>query len=370
MMWETAIAYLNFISRWVLLTAVLYKAYQTRDKGWALLTTAFFIDAMDIEDYILGPLGIAIKPCAYTVASKIPNFFIAILLIWGAVHLKYGESKLKHVISISAITITAYVWLFLLATDLIESPSVRSSIPSRFLGLSLIYFGVVLLNYVVSSHWIEKLFPWGLILLGALNLTYPVTRFIGWFAPIGFLLGALFRFIAATGAVKFVFYPVSPVTSKTEPDVKPGAFMFCSKADVLSKFGEFYTKPGTVIVTREDIMELSQRVNPESLVFWITRAKEGKLSDSPTVYATSPTRIDILTDLIARAVSQGYHVVYIDTFEYLMLENGFENAVKFLLNVKDRITSAGGSVILVANPEALDEKQRKILEREFEGGFR
>ncbi len=370
MTWSTVIAYLNFLSRWALFAAVLYKAYQTREKGWALLTTAFLIDAMDIEEYILGPLGITIKPCAYTVAAKIPNFFIAILLVWGAVHLKYGESKLKHVVYVSIITVTAYVWLFLLATDLISSPPARASVPSLFFGLSFIYFGVVLLNYVVSSHWAEKLFPWGLVLLGALNLTYPVTRFIDWFAPIGFLLGALFRFSAAVGAIKFVFYPLSPVTSSTELEIKPGAFMFRSREEALSKFGEFFTKPGAVIVTREDVRELSKKVHPETLVFWITRAKEGKLSESPTVYATSPTRIDILTDLIAKAVSQGYHVVYIDAFEYLMLENGFENAMKFLLNVKDRVTSAGGSVVLLVNPQALDEKQRKILEREFEGGFR
>ncbi|ASJ06811.1 DUF835 domain-containing protein [Thermococcus pacificus] len=365
MTWDTIIAYLNIISRWALFIAVLHKAYQTREKGWALLTTAFFIDVMDIEDYVLGPLGMTINSRAYEVASTIPNFFIAILLVWGAIHLKYGSSKLKHVLYISGVTVVAYVWIFLLATDLIESPSIRASVPSLLFGLASIYFGRVLLNYVVSSHWIEKLFPWGLILLGALNLIYPIARFIDWFAPIGFLLGAVFRFIAAIGALKFVFYPVSPVTSETELDIKPGAFMLRSKEEVLSKFGEFYAKPGTVLVTREDIKELSQRAHPETLVFWITRSAEGKLSESPTVYATSPTRIDILTDLIAKAVSQGYHVVYIDAFEYLMLENSFENAVKFLLNVKDRVISSGGTLILVINPDTLTERQRKIIEREF-----
>ena len=360
-----AISYLNFLSRWALFLTILYKAYHTKDKGWAILTAAFFINALDIENYILNPLGLKIAPAAYPVASKIPNFFVAFLVLWGAVHLKYGESKLKHVAYISVSIVVAYVWLFILAVNVIENPTIQGSVPSFFFGASFIYLGLVLLNYVVSTHWVEKMFPWGLILLGALNLTYPVTRYILWFAPIGFLLGALFRLMAAIGAVKFVFYPLAPVSEETKVHVKPGAFMFSSKEAVRNAFNGFMSEPGTVIVTREDIRRLIGDVHPETLVFWVTRAKDGKLSDSPTVYAISPTRMDILTDLIVKAISQGYHVVYIDAFEYLMLENGFENSMKFLLNVKDRVVSSGGTLILVVNLHTLTERQRKIMEREF-----
>ncbi|MEO2152200.1 MAG: DUF835 domain-containing protein, partial [Thermococcus sp.] len=43
-----------------------------------------------------------------------------------------------------------------------------------------------------------------------------------------------------------------------------------------------------------------------------------------------------------------------------------ENAVKFLLNLKDRVVAEGGALVLVINPEVLNEKQRRIIEREFE----
>lgn len=80
----------------------------------------------------------------------------------------------------------------------------------------------------------------------------------------------------------------------------------------------------------------------------------------------SPTSIDILTDLVANALRKGYRTVYIDSVEYLIIENGFERTMKFLLNLKDMTLNANGLMILVINEETLDEKQKGMIEREFE----
>ncbi|WP_297512969.1 DUF835 domain-containing protein [Thermococcus sp.] len=360
------IPYLNFISRWALFVAVAYKAYETRDKGWVLISTAFFINAFDVENYVLNPLGVHLNPEAYVIASKVSNFFFGILLIWGAFHLKYGKTDFRHTVYISILAVASYIWLFLLATDIFKSPTQESILPSLVLGGSLVYLGWVLDKYVISRETPEAMFPWGLILLGALNITYPVTRFIDWFAPIGFFLGGVFRLMAAIGAVKFVFYPVTPVKADGELPPQKGVFLFRSREEAFRKLGKLWAMPGTVVLTREDLRTLKNSLNPETLVFWVTRAKEGKLEERPQVYAISPTKIEILTDLIARALAQGYRTIYVEAFEYLMLENGFENAVKFLLNLKDRVVAEGGALVLVINPEVLNEKQRRIIEREFE----
>ena len=365
-LWDSLIPLLNFISRWILFIAVAYKAYETREKGWVLIGAAFFIDALDIEEYILRPLGIHINPQAYIIAAKIPNFFFGLLITWGAFHLRYGKTDFRQTLYISALAVASYIWLFLLATDVFKSPTQESLFPSLVLGGSLIYLGCVLNRYVVSKGTPEALFPWGLILLGALNVTYPVTRFIDWFAPIGFFLGAVFRLMAAIGAVKFVFYPVNPVKADGGPTLKTGVFLFRSRDEAFRRLGKLWTMPGTIVLTREDLRTLKNSLNPETLVFWITRAKEGRLSEGPQVYAISPTKIEILTDLIARALAQGYKTIYVEAFEYLILENGFENAVKFLLNLKDRVISEKGTLVLVINPNVLDERQRRIIEREFE----
>lgn len=372
MNWHNPISIINFISRWVLFFAVFYKTYQTREKSWMLLTAAFFINALDIESYIFGFFGIEMAHDAYRIASKIPNFFIATLLIWGALHLKYGTSKFKHVVAISVLLVLSYVWLFLLAANAFhDNFFIEFTFPSLVYSAALIYFGMILREKEIPDRSIDSLFPMGLMLLGVLNLTYPATRHIEWFAPIGFFLGALFRIMAAVGAVKFVFVPFPPARVPPVPkkNIPPGAYLCPSKEKASEKFGSIEEASNLVMITRENIDSIVGKVHPSALVFWVTRVMEGQIHKSPEIYAISPTKIDILTDLIAKAVESGYRIVYIDAVEYLIVENGFENALKFLLNVKDHVLVAGGTLILVVDPGTLDKTQRRILEREFSGGM-
>ncbi len=364
---DVVISYLNFFSRWVLFVAVAYKAFRTKEKGWILLAGAFFINALDVESYILKHLGIAIRPEVYHVASKIPNFFVAILAVWGAVHLRYGESRVRHTVYFVIFSVAAYIWLILLAADVFGgNRTLMATFPSLALGGALVYLGIVLGRDLPPSHKIDLMFPLGLILLGILNLTYPVTRFIDWFKPIGFFLGGMFRLMATLGAVKFVFYPFKPVGDVEKAEISPGAFLVANKTEGQNIFRKLLELPGVVFITRRDFRNISKDMPANSLVFWITRAKEGKINEEPQVYAIAPTRMDILTDLVARAIESGYRVIYMDAFEYLMIENGFESTLKFVLNVKDRTISIGGSMFLVLDTDALTQQQLRIIKREFE----
>jgi len=365
MSYEAAIPYLNILSRWLLFLAISYKAWKTREKGWLLLSTAFFINALHIESYILKPMGIKIIPDAYIIASTIPNFLIAILLLWGSLHIKHKETTLRHVLIMSAVVVISYVWIFLLATDVFgDNFTLQSSIPYLLYGGALVYFGGVLWKRVISKKRIEILFPLGLVLLGALNMTYPLTRNLEWFAPIGFMLGGIFRVAAAIGALRFAFYEISPARKPSHTEIPPGAFMASSSTrnrailDILSR-------PSVIVVTRMPPSKILEKVNPESVVFWITSVSEGKLNEKPPIYAVPPTKMGILMDLLARAIENGYVTAYVDAFEYLMMENGFENTLKFILSLKDRIISAGGTMILVIDYDALSTKELKLLEKEF-----
>lgn len=365
----TFIPYLNFLSRWLLFLAVMYKTAKTREKRWGLIATALLIDAIGVESYILTPLGISIKPEAYDIASQIPNFLIGSLLVWGGIQLRKERSEFRDVIGLGVYATAAYIWLFLLATDFFDrfehSFAIKSSFPSFALGASLIYLGYILRNYVISKSTLEELFPVGLILLGAINLTYPFTRNIESIAPAAFLLAAISRLTAAVGALKFVMYPATVFERPKEqkPSKIRGAFMFKSREELKKAIPNFFDQ-NVIMITRNPPKD---KVPENTLVYWLTKMEENTIKTDGKIYPVSPTRIDVLIHLLTKNLESGYNAVYIDGFEYLMIENGFDSAVKFLFDLKDRVLSEGKVMALIIDPRTLTNKQIALLEREFSG---
>ncbi|MDK2853246.1 MAG: hypothetical protein PWQ92_140 [Thermococcaceae archaeon] len=105
--------YWLWLSRWLLFLAVAYKTVKTKEKRWALIATALFINALDVESYILTPLGISIKPEAYDIACSIPNFLIAGLLFWGGIQLRKERSQFKDVVILGVFAFLALSWEYL-----------------------------------------------------------------------------------------------------------------------------------------------------------------------------------------------------------------------------------------------------------------
>ncbi|USS41344.1 DUF835 domain-containing protein [Thermococcus aggregans] len=345
---------------------MLYKTTKTKEKRWGLIATALLINALDAESYILVPFGIPIKQEAYDIASSIPDFLIASLLVWGGIQLKKERSEFKDVVGLGIYATAAYIWLFLLATEFFDkfesSFAIKFLFPYFALGASLIYLGHTLRNYVISKSTLEELFPIGLILLGAINLTYPFTRNVESFASAMFLLAAIFRLMAAVGALKFAIYPAAIFAKPKEqmPSKIKGAFMFKSKEELKKAIPNFFSQ-NVVVITRD----LPRNKVPENtLVYWLTKMEENTKADG-NIYTVSPTRIDVLIHLLTKNLKSGYNAVYIDGFEYLMIENGFDSAVKFLFDLKDRVLSEGKVIALVVDPRTLTDKQIALLEREF-----
>jgi hypothetical protein len=59
-------------------------------------------------------------------------------------------------------------------------------------------------------------------------------------------------------------------------------------------------------------------------------------------------------------------VVLIDGLEYLVVENGFNSVLKFLTALKDNLLLKGATMIVLLNPETLNESQLALLKREFQ----
>ncbi|ASJ00603.1 DUF835 domain-containing protein [Thermococcus gorgonarius] len=360
------IALINFLSRWVLFGAVAYKAYQTKNQGWVLLSAAFLIGALDIEAYILNPLGIKIPDEVYDVASLVPSFLIGVSVVWGSLCLKNGKIKFKHALIVSILLVASYLWLFAVAANILGNNFVlENSFPSFVLGGSLLLLSYILWKRIIGERFWDRLFPIGLSIVGLLNLTYPFGRQVDWYSTFAFSAAALGRIVAAVGAFAFVFYPVVKPKKTSVSNVPPlGAYLFSSEEELLSKYPHFF-RNDMIVVTRTDPERAAEKFSEGSLVFWLTRTKEGLILEKPRVIAISPSKLGILQDLITRELENGYRIVYIDALEYLKSEVGFEPTMKFLFAVKDTVTTKESVLAVVVNKNVFDERERRILEREF-----
>jgi hypothetical protein len=361
------IAVVNFISRWILFLAVAYKAYQTKDKGWTLLATAFFITALDVETYILNPLGLRVLPGLEDITSITHVIIETLLILWAVFHLKFRSTKFHHVLMFSVLVVVSYLWIFLLAVGAMNgSFALRYSFPMLSYGGTLLYLAYTLWEFVIGKRPWDRLFPIGVAIVGILNLTYPFTRPIEWFADLAFFTAAIGRLLAALGALSFVFYPArsqksSP--SKGRLSIPPGAYIVPSPQEFkrLYQSGE-----GVIGVTRLPPDKIPEKFPRGSVVFWPTKAKEGILADNGIrIVAISPTKLGILQDLIAKELKNGLRTVYIDAIEYLKTEVGFQNTLKFILAVKDFVLQNKGAMFIHFSEGAFDESEVKMIKREF-----
>ncbi|WP_297461597.1 DUF835 domain-containing protein [Thermococcus sp.] len=358
---------LNVLSRWILLGVASYKAYRERSMGWVLLSMAFLLAAVDPERVLLEPLGLKLDPEVSRVLDLVGTALEGTLLIVAGGYINPTGSPLQNTAIGLFLGVLAYIWI--VVTSVVGSGvgfTVRTFFPSLLYAGSYIYVGMLLYRYVVSRG-VQLLLPAGMVLLGILNATYPITARWEWFLPYGFLMGTLFRIAMAIGALDFAFWPLLVSSVRTFPPYSPVVSVFPTFEDFLEHIGDLRRIPNLLLVTRRDVGSLKSVLHPNALVFWVTRVKEGDISDSPRIYAISPTKIDILTHLIAGAVDRNYNFVVIDGVEYLILENGFERTLKFLLNIKDRVLLRGGRMVLIVDPDALERHQWRIIEAEFRG---
>ncbi|ACJ16529.1 Hypothetical protein TON_1041 [Thermococcus onnurineus NA1] len=89
---------------------------------------------------------------------------------------------------------------------------------------------------------------------------------------------------------------------------------------------------------------------------WITNVDHPK--------AISPTRLAPLLHTIIESADKDTFVIF-DGLNYLILQNGFESTIKFLMSLKDVLLEKGAGIVLIVDPETLEKKHIAMLEREF-----
>jgi len=91
------------------------------------------------------------------------------------------------------------------------------------------------------------------------------------------------------------------------------------------------------------------------------------LSHTPGENFHNPTAIGTLAKVICNFIEEkGEAVILLDGLEYLIINNGFLQTLMFVEHVNEYVMQKKAIVIIPISPDALDEKELALLERNLE----
>ncbi|WP_048159853.1 DUF835 domain-containing protein [Thermococcus barophilus] len=234
-------------------------------------------------------------------------------------------------------------------------------VPYGLSGFYILLSGVLILPFSRVYRKKATFLAISLILYGAHEMDYPILRPVSWFAPIGFLLGAIFTFMVSYSVIQFVRterfqeFPRRRKYEKSEGEIETGVLIIGEE-----KYREIReTLQNTkVLAFLRDLSNVPGRWE----VYFITHIT-GK--DFKTI---SPTNLAKMVELVNRylrsmAETEQRGIIVIDCLEYLIMYNSFESIVKFLSLLRDFVLMYGGTLVLVTNPSVWSEKEWALLKR-------
>lgn len=119
--------------------------------------------------------------------------------------------------------------------------------------------------------------------------------------------------------------------------------------------------PGMVITRQYPDRVRRERALPEDArVIW--------LSHTPGQDYHNPTAIGTLAKMVSRFIEEkgGESVIVLDGLEYLVVNNGFLQTLMFVEHVNEFVMQRQALVIVPVSPDALEEKELALLERNVE----
>ncbi|HIH00519.1 TPA: DUF835 domain-containing protein [Thermoplasmata archaeon] len=117
--------------------------------------------------------------------------------------------------------------------------------------------------------------------------------------------------------------------------------------------------PG-LCVTRQFPAKLKDTFNLlDTRIIWLSHTP-GKDHHNPTSVGTLATIISSFIERYERCI------VIIDGLEYLVINNGFQQVLRFLEHVNEQVMQSKSTVLVPISPTAFSEKELALLERNVE----
>jgi predicted hydrocarbon binding protein len=116
-----------------------------------------------------------------------------------------------------------------------------------------------------------------------------------------------------------------------------------------------------LVITRDFPKKVMKKWGLDGTPFmWLTM-------DESTEFAVPPTNLPLIYNNIKKFLASGTKCcVLLAGIEYLVTQTSYDNVLKFILLLNDKIAVHDSLLIVPISPKTLDERQLKMLERECE----
>lgn len=309
----------------------------------------------------------------HEVANAILLVVFSIMIFQGAVELlreENGKLNLGNplVFSSAPLIITTYIWALVRFKKAVIVANPTEALDLIVVAVAWVTAGLMAcigaffmkrLEFVYSKK-ATRLF-WGLFFFGLHLFPYPFFKDETWYAPIGLTASLTLiafltvAYVSLANSEKFLNLKAYQTAV---PELKPGVMVITREEwDSLKE----KLKDTPVLAFTRDIMH----VPSPWMAYFITTA----VKDEPN--AIPPTDLAKMGELaynyyrrMSEVNSNG--IVVLDALEHLMMYNGFNATLKFLSKLKDFAQLYNGSLVLVAEKGAFEEKEWNLLMRLME----
>ena len=188
----------TFCATLIFTSVYMYLYFSEKEKYFAVWTISWSV-------YSLRYICILIM--LQTGPNKLLQLSIQLFPLIGAVFLLYGTGIwLKKRISVLWFVVSGGISIWIIVSILFQFSFLLSTLPSFLvMGAIYVWIGVEFIRFHQHKSVGKHITGWAFILWGVHKMDYPFLRPVEWFAPLGFLLAALFTVIAAIGIVLIYF---------------------------------------------------------------------------------------------------------------------------------------------------------------------
>ena len=114
-----------------------------------------------------------------------------------------------------------------------------------------------------------------------------------------------------------------------------------------------------LLVTRQNPKIVEQRYGiPKKNIVWLSDEKEKG-------FKTSSNLNDIQKEIVDFISKNEKTIILMDRSDYILNKYGFENFLRFVTNLNDKVMSKGSTLLIPVDPAIFNDKQLSLLEKEL-----